>query len=330
MIMVIKSVMALMISFIFSSILGLFIIPFLKKIKASQVLNKYLERTHQKKIGTPTMGGLIFIVPALLITIILALLNKIKITYNLIIIIFTFICYSVIGIIDDLLIIIKKDNKGLTKTQKFTLEIITAIIFFYLFMKAGNEPLIWIHTMHIKINIGWLYGLFILFILTATSNAVNITDGLDGLAGGLCVISLFSFGIITWNTDWLNGYQDIAIFSFTLIGGILGFLIYNFPKAQIFMGDTGSLALGATLGAYAIMTRREILLILIGIVFALETLSTILQVITYKITKKRLFPMTPIHHTFEKRRWQENDIVKLFWIVGFIANLIAIVWGAIL
>ena len=306
-----KSVMAVMIGFILSSISGLIIIPFLKKINARQTLNKYLERAHISKAGTPTMGGFIFILPTIIITILLIYFKKIKITYNLIIIIFTFISYALIGFIDDYLIIKKHDNKGLTKNQKFMLELIVAIVFFYLFMKSGSEPLIWVHTLKIRQNIGWVYGLIILFILTASSNAVNLTDGLDGLAGGLSLISFLTFAIISWNTDWLLGYEDIALFAFVIIGSLFGFLTFNTSKAKVFMGDTGSLCLGATLGAY-------------------ETLSCIIQIVVYKITKKRVFPMTPIHHTFEKKGWKETDIVKLFWTVGLIANLLAIIWGVML
>ena len=325
-----KSVMAVMIGFILSSISGLIIIPFLKKINARQTLNKYLERAHISKAGTPTMGGFIFILPTIIITILLIYFKKIKITYNLIIIIFTFISYALIGFIDDYLIIKKHDNKGLTKNQKFMLELIVAIVFFYLFMKSGSEPLIWVHTLKIRQNIGWIYGLIILFILTASSNAVNLTDGLDGLAGGLSLISFLTFAIISWNTDWLLGYEDIALFAFVIIGSLFGFLTFNTSKAKVFMGDTGSLCLGATLGAYSILTRHELLLILIGIVFVIETLSCIIQIVVYKITKKRVFPMTPIHHTFEKKGWKETDIVKLFWTVGLIANLLAIIWGVML
>lgn len=330
MIILIKSVISLLIGFIISTILGYFIIPILKKFKLSQTLNKYLERTHNKKIGTPTMGGIIFIIPSVLVTFIFTSLNKINMSYDLIIILFTFISYALIGLIDDLLIIVKRNNKGLSKWQKFILQIIVATVFFYLFMSSGNEPLIWIHTLNIKKNIGWLYGLFILFVLTASSNAVNLTDGLDGLAGGLCFICFLTFGIISWDSQWLYGYEDIAIFSFILAGSILGFLIYNTHKAKVFMGDTGSLALGATLGAYGIMTRHEILLILIGIIFVIETLTTIIQILVYKLTKKRVFPMTPIHHAFEMKGWKETDIVKLFWTVGFISCLISIIWGVCL
>lgn len=319
--------MAMMISFIFAVITGLIIIPLLKKIHASQSLSIYLQRTHKSKEGTPTMGGLIFILPTIIITLIFIYLKKIEVTYTLIIIIFTFISYAIIGFIDDYLIIKKHNNKGLTKSQKFTLQVLVAIIFFYLFMKSGSEPLLWIHSLNIKQNIGWLYGILILFILVASSNAVNLTDGLDGLAGGLSVISFLTFGIISWNTGWLEGYEDIAIFAFTLIGALLGFLIFNTNKAKVFMGDTGSLCLGATLGAYAITTRHELLLVLIGIVFVLETLSCIIQITVYKLTKKRVFPMTPIHHTFEKIGMKETDIVKMFWTIGLIASMFALVYG---
>ena len=322
-----KSIMAMMISFISAVITGLIIIPLLKKFHASQSLSIYLQRTHKSKEGTPTMGGLIFIIPAITITLIFAYLKKIEITYTLIIIIFTFISYAIIGFIDDYLIIKKHDNKGLTKSQKFSLQVLVAIIFFYLFMKSGSEPLLWVHSLNFKQNIGWLYGIFILFVLVASSNAVNLTDGLDGLAGGLSVISFLTFGIISWNTGWLEGYEDIAIFAFTLIGALLGFLLFNTNKAKVFMGDTGSLCLGATLGAYAITTRHELLLVIIGLVFVLETMSCVIQIIVYKLTKKRVFPMTPIHHTFEKLGMKETDIVKMFWTVGLIANMFALVYG---
>ncbi len=322
-----KSIMAMMIGFIIAAITGLIIIPLLKKLHASQSLSIYLERTHKSKIGTPTMGGLIFIFPTLLITLIFIYLKKIEITYTLIIIIFTFISYAIIGFIDDYLIIKKHNNKGLTKSQKFTMQVIVAIIFFYLFMKSGSEPLLWIHSLNFKLDIGWLYGIFILFVLVASSNAVNLTDGLDGLAGGLSVISFLTFGIISWNTGWLEGYEDIAVFAFTLVGSLLGFLLYNTNKAKVFMGDTGSLALGATLGAYAILTRHELLLVVIGLVFVLETLSCMIQIVVYKLTKKRVFPMTPIHHTFEKLGMKETDIVKLFWTIGLIASMFALIYG---
>ena len=321
-----KSVLAMMISFILSVLFGIFLIPILKKMKASQRISIYVSEMHKSKNGTPTMGGLIFIIPVILTIVILYFLGKVNFSYNLLIIVFTFISYSLIGFLDDYLIIKRHNNKGLTEIQKLLLQIIVAIIFFYLFMKGGNEPLLWIKSLNIRLELNWVYGLFILFILVASSNAVNITDGLDGLAGGLSVISFLTFGIISWSTGWLQGYDDIAVFCFILIGGILGFLVFNFNPAKVFMGDTGSLSLGATLGAVAIITRYEFLLVLIGIVFVIETLSCIIQIIYYKLTGKRFFPMAPIHHSFEKMGFKETDIVKMFLFVGLLANMIAIIF----
>ena len=328
--MLIKSVMAILLGFIVSTILGVIIIPLLKRLKVSQSVSIYLRLSHKNKEGTPTAGGLIFILSTLLIILLLYILDKINFSYTLLIVIFTLFSYGLIGFVDDFLIIKRRSNEGLTKWQKFLMQIIVALIFFYLFMKGGNEPLLWIHTLHFKLNIGFLYGVFILFVLVASSNAVNLTDGLDGLAAGLSLICFFTFGIISEFTGWLDGYEDISILAFVLVGSLLGFLIFNVNPAKVFMGDTGSLSLGATLGAYAIMTRHEILLILIGIVFVIETVSCIIQIVYYKFTKKRFFLMTPIHHTFEKRGIEEVNIVRLFWVVGLIASLISLIWGVIL
>lgn len=327
MLLLTKSVLAMMISFLLSLIVGSILIPVLKKIKANQRLSIYLEEKHQSKKNTPTMGGLIFIISTTITLLTLLLMKKIDISYHLIIVYIIFIGYAIIGLLDDYLIIKRNNNKGLTKNQKFFMQIILAVIFFYLFMKAGNEPLIWIHTLNIKYNIGWLYGIFILFILTASSNAVNITDGLDGLAGGLSVIAFLTFGLISYNTGWLEGYNEIGIFCFILIGALLGFLIFNSHPAKIFMGDTGSLSLGATLGCIGILTKHELLLVVIGIVFVMETVSVILQIIYFKITNgKRLFPITPIHHTLE-RKYNEVDVVKIMWIIGIIGAMISIAFG---
>lgn len=322
-----KSVLAMMISFIFSIVCALYLIPKLRKMKANQSLSIYLEERHKEKKGTPTMGGLIFILPTIVSMIALFFMKKITFSYNLLIVIFTFLGYALIGFIDDYLIIKRHNNKGLTESQKMIMQIIIAIVFFYLFMTSGNEPLLWVHTLNFKWDIGWFYGVFILFILTASSNAVNITDGLDGLAGGLSVIAFLAFGLIAWNTGWLAGYEDIAIFCFILIGSLLGFLIFNVKPAKVFMGDTGSLSLGATLGTLAILTRHELLLVIIGIVFVIETLSCIIQIGYYKLTKKRFFKMAPLHHGLEKEGWKETDIVKLFWVIGLIGAMVSIAFG---
>ena len=330
MLMMTKSVFALLSGFLLSILIAIVLIPMLKKFKASQRLSVYLEERHHSKVGTPTMGGLIFIIPVVILIIVLFVTKRISVSYKLFIVLFPFLGYSLIDFVDDYLIIKRNNNAGLSESMKLFLQVLISIIFFYLFMRSGNEPLIWIHTLGIKINIGWIYGLFILLVLLSSSNAVNLTDGLDGLAGGLSVIAYLAFGIITWNTGWLEGYEDIAIFIFLLIGALLGFLVFNLNPAKIFMGDTGSLALGATLGSIAILTRHELLLVLIGIVFVIETMSCVIQRIYYKFTKKRLFLMTPIHHTFEKKGWKEIDIVRLFWVIGLIAAMISIAFGVLL
>ena len=330
MIILTKVVIVMMVSLILSIITGIILIPILKKLKAGQRLSQYLEERHKEKSGTPTMGGLIFILPVILVMLSMYLFNKINLNSTIIIVVFTFLAYSFIGFIDDFLIIKRKNNNGLSECSKFILQIVIAIMFFYLFMKSGNEPLLWIHTLGIKLNIGFLYGIIILLVLVSSSNAVNITDGLDGLAGSLSLISFFTLGIISYNTGWLEGYEEISLFCFSISGSLIGFLLFNLNPAKVFMGDTGSLSLGATMGAIAILTRHEILLILIGIVFVIETLTCIIQRIYYKFTKKRLFLMTPIHHTFEKKGYSERDIVKIFCLIGIIASMISIIFGVIL
>lgn len=328
--MLIRVTLVIMISFLISLLLGSILIPILRKLKLNQQINKFLKDTHKLKNNTPTMGGIIFILSTIITLLILFIFKKLDMSYNFIIVVFVFVSYGLIGLIDDSLIIFKKDNKGLKASTKMNMQIVIAIIFFYLFMKADNEPLLWIHTIGFKLNIGWLYGLFILLVLTSSSNAVNLTDGLDGLATGLSIIAFLTFGLISYNTGWLEGYKEISLFCFALVGSLLGFLTYNHHPASIFMGDTGSLALGASLGSIAILTRHEILFLVIGFVFLIETISVIIQVSFYKLTKKRVFLMTPLHHHFEKKGFKEETIVKLFWIIGLISSLLAISFGLII
>jgi phospho-N-acetylmuramoyl-pentapeptide-transferase len=319
------SILVMFIGFILSVFFGVFLIPVLKKLKAGQSLSIYLSRAHNSKSGTPTMGGLIFIIPVLVIILCMFFFGKFRFSYNLVVLVFTFVSYAFIGFIDDFLIIIKHNNKGLSVNQKFFLQLVVSVIFFYLFMKGDNEPLLIIRMFGIRHNIGFFYGIVILFILVASSNAVNITDGLDGLACGLSIISFICVSILAWNADWLEGYREIALFGFSLVGCLFGFLMFNCHPARVFMGDTGSLCLGATLACFCILTRHEFLLIFIGIVFVFETITCLLQICYYKITHKRLFPITPIHHTFE-RYYDEVMVVKIFWIFGVIGALISIVF----
>lgn len=318
-----KSVFAIMIGFLSATICGLLLIPFLRRKHIGQRISIYVGENHKKKEGTPTMGGLIFVVPTVIMTILLVLTNKIELTPNLIIILFVFTGYSFIGFLDDFLSIKKKNNEGLTTYQKLFLQLIIALVFFYLYMKKGGQTALIVSTLGINIEMGWFYGVFLLFILIGASNAVNLTDGLDGLAGGLSAIAFIAFSLISIAV----GFEEIGIFSFILTGALMGFLIFNTHPAKIFMGDTGSLALGAVMAAVAILTHREVTLLVVASVFVIETLSVILQVVWLRLFKHKLFLMTPLHHHFEKLGWEETDIVKLFWVVGLILTMAGIFFG---
>ena len=322
-----KSLFALMLGFIGATIFGLIIIPFLKKLKAGQNINIYVE-AHRNKAGTPTMGGLIFIIPTFAITLFLLLTGKIEYSVNLVIVFFVFLSYGLIGFLDDFISLRRKTNKGLTQFQKILLQLIVALVFYVLFRQyTAGDSYLRISALGIDWNLGWFYGVFILFLLVGSSNAVNLTDGLDGLAGGLSAIAFLAFGLIAMGSWWIEGNSDMGIFCFILMGSIMGFLVYNSNPAKVFMGDTGSLTLGATMATIAILTSHELSLAVIGGVFVIETLTVIIQISSVVLLKRRVFLMTPIHHHFERLGWRENDIVKLFWIVGFILSLCALIYG---
>ena len=322
-----KSLFALMLGFIGATIFGLIIIPFLKKLKAGQNINIYVE-AHRNKAGTPTMGGLIFIIPTFAITLFLLLTGKIEYSVNLVIVLFVFLSYGLIGFLDDFISLRRKTNKGLTQFQKILLQLIVALVFYVLFRQyTAGDSYLRISALGLDWNLGWFYGVFILFLLVGSSNAVNLTDGLDGLAGGLSAIAFLAFGLIAMGSWWIEGNSDMGIFCFILMGSIMGFLVYNSNPAKVFMGDTGSLTLGATMATIAILTSHELSLAVIGGVFVIETLTVIIQISSVVLLKRRVFLMTPIHHHFERLGWRENDIVKLFWIVGFILSLCALIYG---
>jgi phospho-N-acetylmuramoyl-pentapeptide-transferase len=320
-----KAVMAIMLGFIFTVIFGYFVVKWLKKEKCGQNVSKTLGERHSLKQGTPTMGGIMFIIPVFVIMLGLILTNKINFTTNLFIVLFVFLAYAVLGFIDDYIIVKKHNNKGLSIFIKLLIQLVIALIFFYIYLSSGNEPII--DALGVQIHLGWVYGLFLLFVLVGSSNAVNITDGLDGLAGGLCAIAFFALGIISWGSTWTAGNEDMAIFCFVVVGSLVGFLVYNAHPAKVFMGDTGSLALGAALGSVAIITNHEITLGVVAGVFIIETLSVIIQLIAIKKFNKKVFLMAPLHHHFEKLGWSETDIVRLFWSVGLVLGMAAIVFG---
>lgn len=323
MLLLTKAVFAIMLGFLSSAVLGLFLVPALKKLRVGQKISIFVGESHRRKEGTPTMGGLIFIIPTVLVTLALILTNKVSYTSNLGIVLLVFIGYACIGFLDDFLSIRKGDNEGLTVYQKLIMQVLIAIGFFYIYMRSGGQTSWVVGTLHIDLELGWLYGLAILFVLVGASNAVNLTDGLDGLAGGLSAIALIAYSLISLTV----GFEEIGIFSLILVGSIVGFLIYNTHPAKIFMGDTGSLALGAAMGAIAILTHRELTLLVVAGIFIIETLSVIFQTIWVQVFKRKLFLMTPIHHHFEKLGWEETDIVKLFWVMGLLLSMAGIIFG---
>lgn len=318
-----KSIFAIMIGFLCSVVLGLILIPALKKLNVGQRISVFVGENHRKKEGTPTMGGLIFIISTLLTTFILLLTNKMEYTNNLGIVFTVFIGYAIIGFLDDYLSIKRHNNEGLTEIQKLIGQVLIALAFFYMYIRNGGQTALVVSTLGVHIEMGWVYGLFILFLLVGASNAVNLTDGLDGLAGGLSAIAFIAFSLISM----VVGFEDMSIFTFILAGSLLGFLVFNTYPAKVFMGDTGSLALGGVMATIAVLTHREITLAVVASIFIIETLSVILQVFWLYVFKRKLFLMTPLHHHFEKLGWKEQDIVKLFWVIGLILAMGGIFFG---
>lgn len=322
-----KSILGLMLGFVLALIAGFILIPLLKKLHIGQSVSHLINARHLKKDGTPTIGGLIFIIPTILIMFLLYFRNSVELTHNLIILMFVFLSYGLLGFVDDFLKVRYHNNKGLPTLVKLALQTVIAIVFYIIFKNNGGESTLVITSLGLNINLRWAYGLFILLVLVGTTNAVNITDGLDGLAGGLSALAFMAYGVIAWGTTWLSGYQDIAIFSFVLVGSLIGFLFFNAYPAKIFMGDTGSLALGAALATIAILTRHEMSLILIGGVFVVETLSSLIQIIAIRKFHTKVFKKAPLHHHFEELGWAETDIVRVFWTAGFLLSMIGIIYG---
>lgn len=322
-----KSVLGLMLGFVLSLVAAVILIPLLKKLHVGQSVSKLINERHLKKDGTPTIGGLIFIIPTILIMLILYLRGSIEFNSNLIILIFVFLAYGVLGFIDDFLKVKYHNNNGLSIGVKFLLQTAIAVVFYIIYRNNGGDSNLVISSLGINVSLGWAFGLFILLVLVGTTNAVNISDGLDGLAGGLSVVAIMAYGVIAWGSKWISGYQEIAIFAFVLCGAILGFLVFNTHPAKVFMGDTGSLALGGALATIAILTKHELSLLLIGGVFVVETLSSAIQIIAIRKFHKKVFLKAPLHHHFEELGWEETDIVKLFWVVGLFLAMIGIIYG---
>ncbi|HOB26325.1 MAG TPA: phospho-N-acetylmuramoyl-pentapeptide-transferase [Bacilli bacterium] len=322
-----KSILGITLGFILAIITGLIILPFLRKMNARQTVSRFINPRHLKKEGTPTIGGLIFIIPTLISVLVLSLRGSIVMNHNLVIVLFVFISYAILGFIDDYLKVKMHNNKGLSVIVKFICQLVIAIVVYYIYVENGGATVLEISLLGIKWNLGIFYAVFVLFLLVATTNAVNITDGLDGLCGSLSAMAFLAYGIISYGSTWIVGYDSMALFCFILLGSIFGFLLFNTYPARVFMGDTGSLALGGALASVAILTHHEISLALIGGVFVIETLSSLIQIIAIRRFHKKVFLKAPLHHHFEELGWSETDIVKIFLVAGFLLAMFGVIYG---
>ncbi len=326
-------------AFFIAFALTIYLIPFFirwaKAKKANQPINKFVPKAHLKKRDTPTMGGVVFIFSTIVATLLSAKLNNPFVVGA----IATLIGFCLIGYSDDFGKVVSGNNlHGLSARNKFLLQLlIGATIGIFLINYADFDTHFYIPFVKFPLlDMKWGAVAFWALIIVAASNAVNLTDGLDGLATVPSIFALFSLGVIVYITGnailsnyllWpkIIGVGEVTIVASALIGALIGFLWYNCNPAEVFMGDSGSLSVGAFLGYMAILGKSEILLILIGAIFVIETVSVIAQVGSYKIRGKRIFLMAPIHHHFEMKQWAENKIIVRFWIISFIANLLALI-----
>ncbi len=301
------------------------LIKYLHYLKFGQAIREEGPQSHMHKKGTPTMGGISFIVATVLALIIAMFIDSSNIKYYFLFI-YTTISFSIIGYIDDMLIVVKKKNDGLAPRKKLMLQILFSIIF-YVLVKFIYEDInyIYIPGLEYQLNISYLYMVFVVFWQTGFSNAVNLTDGLDGLATSVTIITTSTFALLAYKE---NNFP-VFVFCLVLVGALIGFLLFNKNPAKIFMGDTGSLALGGILAAISIILHKEIAFIFIGLVYILETLSVIIQVAYFKKTGKRIFKMSPLHHHFELSGYGEVKTVYLFVIIALISSGIGYFLGVI-
>ncbi len=292
-------------------LLGIAAIPLARKYKARQSIREEGPKSHRVKAGTPTMGGLFMLLAALLVIV----GNQLFDPPVLLLVLITF-GHALLGFLDDFIKAEKKRNLGLTAKQKMLGQLILSIAFCFGCVEyLGLPTSISIPFTAMDISIGWLYYPFVVLVVVGASNAVNLTDGLDGLAAGCCVIAFSAYALFC---HW-SGMDDVGAFALIIVGCCAGFLVYNYHPAKIFMGDTGSLALGGAIAGISVVTRTELLLVFLGLIFVIEALSVILQVASFQLTGKRIFKMSPIHHHFELCGWGEVRVVWTFWLVELLA-----------
>ncbi|WP_286073400.1 phospho-N-acetylmuramoyl-pentapeptide-transferase [Faecalibaculum rodentium] len=293
------------------------LIRYLHRIKFGQTEREEGLESHKKKNGTPTMGGIAFIlVPVLVYILGSFFLPDMALNQNILIVLLAYVGYGLIGFLDDYIIVVKKDNAGLSPAAKFTLQAVLAVMFFLIY-RSGSSTEIWIPLINRYIDLGWAYFLLVVLMFTAETNAVNLTDGIDGLCAGLMIIALVPFTVFAC----LQHQYPVMVLIVMVAASLLGYLKFNLHPARIFMGDTGSLALGGFIAAIAMVLKQEILLVVIGFVFVAEVLSVIIQVTHYKRTGRRIFRMAPLHHHFEKGGMSETAVVTRFWLAGILFAL---------
>ncbi|WP_409305330.1 phospho-N-acetylmuramoyl-pentapeptide-transferase [Peribacillus sp. SCS-155] len=310
----------ILMGFLITVLLSPIFIPFLRRLKFGQSIREEGPKSHQKKTGTPTMGGVMIILSIVVTT--LVMIYKISSpSKEILLLMLVTVGFGILGFLDDFIKVVMKRNLGLTSRQKLLGQIVISVIFYFVYKSTDNfVPDISIPGTDITFNVGWFYIFIIIFWLVGFSNAVNLTDGLDGLVSGTAAIAFGAYGVLAWNQDQF----DVAIFSVAVVGAVLGFLVFNAHPAKVFMGDTGSLALGGALATVALLTKLELLLVIIGLVFVIETLSVILQVASFKTTGKRIFKMSPLHHHYELVGWSEWRVVVTFWSVGLLSAILGI------
>ncbi|MBW7473651.1 phospho-N-acetylmuramoyl-pentapeptide-transferase [Paenibacillus oenotherae] len=305
-------------SFLLAILFGPLFIPVLRRMKFGQQIRTDGPQSHLKKSGTPTMGGVI-----IMLAMLLAFLKFSDKTSEFWVLLVASFGFGLVGFLDDYIKIVFKRSLGLTARQKLIGQFLFSVIICVLLYGMDHSTAVGVPGTSIVMELGWFYYLLVVIMLFATTNAVNFTDGVDGLLAGTGAIAFGAFTVLAMHVS----AHESAVFSAAMIGAMLGFLVFNAHPAKVFMGDTGSLGIGGGMAAVAILAKMEILLIIIGGVFVLEMLSVILQVSSFKLRGKRIFKMSPIHHHFELSGWTEWRVVTVFWLVGLLFAAIGLVLG---
>lgn len=303
------------VAFVFALLAGPLFIPLLRRLKFGQQIRKEGPQGHQKKAGTPTMGGVI-----ILLGLAVAALRFADMNEELIILLVATLGYGLVGFLDDYIKILFRRSLGLTAKQKLFGQLLVSGFVCYMLYRMGHSTDLSIPFTDYSLPLGWLYFPFVVIMMLGMSNAVNFTDGLDGLLSGTSAVAFGAYLIIAMKVH----DPASAIFSAAMVGAVLGFLVFNAHPAKVFMGDTGSLGIGGALSVVAILTKAELLILIIGGVFVFELLSVVIQVVSFKTRGKRVFKMSPIHHHFELVGWSEWRVVMTFWFAGLVLAGIAL------